>query len=367
MTYNSYNIAPGTPVLVTGATGFTGQNLVRKLARAGVSIAAVARASSNIGPLADLPITWFRGEVHDEALIREAASGRQYIFHLAAAFRDAKSTYQDYWNIHVKSTRLLAEAAVANPDFRRLVQVSTIGVHGHVDNPPADENAPFAPDDDYQKTKLEAELWLKEFAAGNNLDYTVIRPCGIYGPGEKRFLKLFKMATGPFFPLLGQGKCLVHLVHVDDLTNAIILAATHPAARDQAFIIGANEAIATADIATIVARHFRVKSRIVRLPITPFFWAGDLCEAICKPLRIEPPIYRRRVAFYSKDRSFSVDKMRRILGYQPRHNNKTGLRGVAEWYMQEGWLQPKYSEGFYFPPNWIPLTYPGVDYLAFLL
>lgn len=339
MSENLCAIPPATPVLVTGATGFTGRNLVKKLAEAGLKIAAVARKSSDISPLDGLPITWFRGEVYDQGLIGEAARGQRYIFHVAAAFRDAKSSYQDYWNVHVQSTRLLAEAAAANPDFRRLIQVSTIGVHGHIAQPPADESAPFAPDDDYQRTKLEAELWLKDFASANNLDHTVIRPCGIYGPGEKRFLKLFKMATGPFFPLLGQGKCLVHLVHVDDLTNAMIIAATHPAARGQAFIAGANEAIATADIAGIVARHFHVKNRVIRLPITPFFWAGALCEAICKPLRIEPPIYRRRVAFYAKDRSFSVVKMRDLLGYQPRHDNGSGLIATADWYVEKGWMR----------------------------
>lgn len=339
MPENLCAIPPATPVLVTGATGFTGQNLVRKLVAAGLNIAAVARKSSNIEPLAGLPITWFRGEVYDAALIREAARGQRYIFHLAAAFRDAKSSYQDYWNVHVQSTRLLAQEAATNPDFGRLIQVSTIGVHGHIAQPPGDEGAPFAPDDDYQKTKLEAELWLKDFALANDLDHTVIRPCGIYGPGEKRFLKLFKMATGPFFPLLGQGKCLVHLVHVDDLTDAMIVAASHPEARGEAFIAGADEAIATADIAAIVARHFHVKNRVIRLPITPFYWAGDLCEAICKPLHIEPPIYRRRVSFYAKDRSFSVAKIRQTLGYQPRHDNESGLIETADWYVAKGWMR----------------------------
>ncbi|MDR3089644.1 MAG: NAD-dependent epimerase/dehydratase family protein [Desulfobulbaceae bacterium] len=339
MPENLCAMTPATPVLVTGATGFTGQNLVKKLAAAGLNITAVARKSSNLQPLANLPITWLRGEVYDEELIREAAKGQQYIFHIAAAFRDAKSNYQDYWNIHVKSTRLLAQEAANNPNFRRMIQVSTIGVHGHIEQPPADETAPFAPDDDYQKTKLEAELWLKEFAVKRDFDYTVIRPCGIYGPGERRFLKLFKMATGPLFPLLGHGKCLVHLVHVEDLTEAMMLAATAPQAKGQAFIIGANEAIATADIAAIVARHFGVKNRVIRLPITPFFLAGDLCEALCKPLGIEPPIYRRRVAFYAKDRSFTITKMQKILGFQPRYDNERGLIETADWYVEQGWLK----------------------------
>ncbi len=78
----------------------------------------------------------------------------------------------------------------------------------------------------------------------------------------------------------------------------------------------------------------------MRLPIGPFFLAGDICEAICKPLNIEPPIYRRRVAFYSKDRNFDVSKMRNVLGYSPRRSNREGIIETAESYAQKGWLKP---------------------------
>lgn len=333
-------IPAGTPVLVTGATGFTGTVLTRKLVDAGLNVSAVARESSNIEPLGDLDITWFRGDVFDEKIMRQAVSGQSYVFHVAAAFREAKSTEQDYWDVHVKSTRIICEEVLKNPNFQRYIHVSTIGVHGHIENPPATEEYPFSPGDGYQRTKLQAEEWLNAFAADKDLPYTIIRPAAIYGPGDKRLLKLFKMAMKPYFLLLGKGKCMYHLVHVDDLTNSFIIAATHPAALGETFISGAAEPIAIADIAAIVARHFSRKIKTVRLPIGPFFLAGDICEAICKPLKIEPPIYRRRVAFYSKDRNFDISKMRNVLGYAPRHGNKEGIIETADWYVEQGWLQP---------------------------
>ena len=333
-------IPAGTPVLVTGATGFTGSLLTRKLVAAGLKVSAVARASSNLEPLKDLPIAWFRGDVYDEAVMKAAMQGQAYVFHAAASLREAKGRYEDYWNVHVRSTQLIAEAAVANPGFKRLVHVSTFGVHGHVEHPPGTEESPFAPGDDYQRTKLEAESWLRDFAAQHTLDYTIMRPAAIYGPGDRRLLKLFKMAMRPCFPLLGRGKCMYHLVHVDDLTNVFLIAATHPAARGEAFVCGGDASIPVAEIARIVAGHFNVKSRIIRLPIGPFFLLADLCEAVCKPLRIEPPIYRRRVAFYSKDRDFDVSKMRNVLGYQPRFSNRDGLLQTADWYVAQGWMKP---------------------------
>ena len=333
-------IPAGTPVLVTGATGFTGIVLTRKLVEAGLKVSAVARHTSRLDPLEDLDIQWFRGDVFDEDVMRRAVAGQEYVFHVAAAFREAKSTEQDYWDVHVKSTQIIVAEVLKNPEFKRYVHVSTIGVHGHIENPPATEEYRFAPGDGYQRTKLEAEEWLNAFASEDNFPYTIVRPAAIYGPGDRRLLKLFKMALKPYFLLLGQGKCMYHLVHVDDLTNTFIIAATHPDALGETFISGADEPIAIADIARTVAGHLGKKIKVLRLPIGPFFLLADICEAVCKPFKIEPPIYRRRVAFYSKDRHFDVSKMRNVLGYKPRHTNEDGIIETADWYVKQGWLRP---------------------------
>ena len=332
-------IPANTPVLVTGATGFTGIVLTRKLVEAGLKVSAVARKSSNLEPLNDLDITWFRGDVFDEKVMKEALAGQQYVFHVAAAFREAKSTEKDYWNVHVRSTQIIAEEVIKDPNFKRYIHISTIGVHGHIEDPPATEEYRFAPGDGYQRTKLQAEDWLNEFASKTPISYTIIRPAAIYGPGDRRLVKLFKMALKSYFPLLGEGDCMYHLVHVDDLTNSFIIAATHPDAQGETIISGAEEPIAIADIARIVADHFGKTIKVIRLPIGPFFLIADICEFLCKPLKIEPPIYRRRVAFYSKDRNFDISKMKNVLGYSPRHSNKEGIVETADWYVEQGWLK----------------------------
>jgi dihydroflavonol-4-reductase len=325
-------------VLITGATGFTGSLLTRKLCQAGCNVRAIARRSSNIEPLKDLPIDWFRGDVYHKETIEAAASNVDYIFHVAALFRSSKDDDEEYRLVHLESTKLLADAALKNPDFKRFIHISTMGVHGHIPDPPGNEESPYAPGDVYQETKLEAELWIRKFSEDHGLPITVIRPCGIYGPGDMRLLKIFKMAKWPVFPILGFGRCLYHLVHVEDLTDAMILAATHKNAEGDYFLVGAESHIPLKEIASIVANEIGKKLFALRIPVLPFFILADVTEAICKPFGIEPPIYRRRVAFYTKDRSFDVSKIKERLGFVPGYSNIDGIRETARWYIENGFL-----------------------------
>ena len=332
------SIGKGDVVLVTGATGFTGVHLVQTLCKTGAEIRAIVRDSSNLEPLEGLPITLIRGDVYDEATCQEAAEGVHYVFHVAAAFREAKIQDNIYWRVHVESTQHLTKAVLNNEGFKRFVHVSTMGVHGHIEHPPATEKYPFAPGDEYQKTKVEAENWVRDYARETGLPLTVVRPCAIYGPGDRRLLKIFKMAKMSVVPVLGFGcKNLYHLVHVKDLVDFMIYASQQDSTVGEVYLCGADEAIRLIDMIGRIADRLGTNPKILRLPATPFFWIGDLCEAICKPLGIEPPIYRRRVAFYTKDRSFDTSKMRST-GYTNQYSNEMGIDELTDWYVKEGWL-----------------------------
>ena len=328
------------PILVTGATGFTGGTLVRKLCERGVAVRAIARASSNRESLQDLPIEWHVGDVFDPSVVERAVSGVRGIFHVAAAYRQAGLADDVYRQVHGESTRLLAAAAMKQPAFQRFVHVSTVGVHGHIEHPPADENYPFGPGDVYQRTKAEAELWIRDFAVRQGLPLTVIRPAAIYGPGDRRLLKIFKMAAMPICLLPGRaGGPLYHLIHVDDLTEAMLVAARHPAALGEVFICGDPAALELPDILRIIGAEYGRKIRILRLPVWPFFLAAGICETLCRPLGVEPPLYRRRVAFFTKDRSFNTARLRERLGFACRRTTGEGLRETARWYVEHGWVR----------------------------
>ncbi len=325
-------------VLVTGATGFTGRVLTHKLLDAGARVRAIARPSSKLGDLEQRDIEWLRGDVFDEALLERAVADVEYIFHLAAAFREEKSTDDDFRKVHLDSTQAMARRVQGRPGFRCFVHVSTVGVHGHIEVDRADEQYRFAPGDGYQRTKLEGEQWLKSFGDENGLPYTIIRPAPIFGPGDMRLLKIFRMVNKGYLLMLGKGKGMYHLVHVDDLTNTILLAGITPRALGEAFISAGDEPISIEDMSRVIARQLGRGVRTIRLPIQPFYWASDLCRVICTPLGIQPPIYRRRVDFYTKDRQFDNRKIREYLDYQFGYDNERGLAETTAWYRDQGLL-----------------------------
>ena len=324
-------------VLVTGGTGFTGSHLIRVLNQIGCSIRVIARESSDRSTFDGIPVDWFIGDVYSPEVVKNAMDGVNYVFHVAAAYREAKIEESVYHDVHVESTKLIAKEAIRQRNFKRMVHISTVGVLGHIDNPPADENTPFNPGDVYQRTKTEAEKWILEFSKQNELDVTVIRPAAIYGPGDRRLLKLFRLAKLPVVPLIGYTKGLYHLIHVDDLVRFMIYVTGCPAAIGKVYICGSREPISIKEMISHIADVLGRSARFVRIPAWPVFMLGDLCELVCKPLNIEPPIYRRRIAFFTKDRAFSTARMQ-ALGFAPQISDTEGLEKLCQWYQRQGWL-----------------------------
>ena len=328
----------GETVLVTGGTGFTGQHLIRTLCAAGAQVRAIARPSSNREALAELPIEWFVGEVDDPDLIARAMDGVSIVFHMATLYRTGDATEADHYRVHVTSTERLAQAALNQPGFKRFVLVSTVGVHGHIEQPPADESAPIQPGDEYQRTKAQAEQWLNDFAPAQNLPYTIIRPAAIYGPGDQRLLKVFRMARHRWAPILGKRPCLYHLIHVQDLVALLLQVAVDERAEGETFIVGNPEPIPLDQMLELIGQSLGRAPRILRLPIAPFWWLAIVCETICPKIGIAPPLYRRRIKFFLNDRSFDTRKIREVLDFAYAFTNETGLIATARWYRENGLL-----------------------------
>ena len=329
--------ATQAPILVTGAGGFTGLALTRALAARGHPVRALARKPGQVPELERAGAEVVQGDIRDPLIIQRAVEGRAVVFHLAAVFRRAGVPDSLYREVHVDATRHLIEAAAA-AGVRRFVHCSTVGVHGDVADGPADEDAPMAPGDIYQRTKLEGEAAARDAAARTGLALTVVRPGPIYGPADRRLLKLIGGVARRRFFLLGSGKPHFQMVYVDDLVEGLRLAAETPEAAGRTYILTGEEAPTLRELVQEIAAVARVPAPRVRLPVWPFWLAGALCEVVCVPLGVEPPIYRRRVKFFTNNRWFDISRARAELGFAPRMPLREGIRRTLDSYRNLGWV-----------------------------
>jgi nucleoside-diphosphate-sugar epimerase len=233
-------------------------------------------------------------------------------------------------------TRIVGEAALRH-GVESFVYCSTQGVHGDVKNPPGDEDSPITPEDYYQVTKYEGEQEVAKLVA-RGLSAVTLRPMAIYGPGDPaRFLFLFRAARRGRFLMFGSGRTFYHPLYIDNLVDAFELAGER-GGRGETYLIGDAHFYSLNDLVSAVGRSLGVDVRIVHLPFAPLWLASAACEAVCMPLGIEPPLFRRRADWFRQNRAFRIDRARRELGYDPKVDLATGLARTAAWYRENGYL-----------------------------
>lgn len=324
-------------VLVTGATGFTGGHLARRLAARGDVVTALVRSSDRAAALVQHGIRIAVGDLREPAALEAAARDVEVVYHIAAIYRQAGVRGEEYAAVNARAVADVVRAAAAG-GARRVVHCSTVGVHGDVEHPPANEDAPFRPGDVYQRTKLEGERAAVAAAAETGVEVVIARPTGIYGPGDRRLLKLFRGVARRRFVILGSGRIFYHLTYIDDLVDGFRLCGTVPAAAGRTYILAGPEVTTLNVLAGIIAQEAGVPPPRLHLPVWPFWIAGAACEALCAPLGVEPPIYRRRVDFFTKSRAFDIGRARAELGYAPQVGVREGVRRTLGWYRAHGWI-----------------------------
>jgi nucleoside-diphosphate-sugar epimerase len=324
-------------VALTGASGYTGGRLLEALVSRGDEVSALVRPRSVTPTLRERVTRLVEGDLADPEAAARLLEGVEAVVHVAAVYRTAGHPDSYYRDVNVGGTERLLEAA-ARAGVRRFVHTSTVGVHGHVEHPPADETAPIAPGDVYQATKAEAEALALDYHRRRGLPVAVVRPGAIYGPRETRFLKLFRAIARGRYAVVGSGRTFYHPVYIDDLVAGFLLALDRDEAVGECFLICGPQYVTQRELAEMVARHTGGRVLPFRVPVRPLQWAGDLVEAVCVPLGLEPPLHRRRVDFWTKSRAFSIEKARRRLGYDPKVSLEEGLARTAASYREAGWL-----------------------------
>jgi nucleoside-diphosphate-sugar epimerase len=325
-------------ILVTGGTGFTGTALVIKLLELGHEVVALDyKEGLQCDALRDRGAKVVIGSVTDREAVERSMQGVEFVYHLAAAFRELNVPNSFYDEVNVHGTRVVLETARAH-GVRKFVYCSTCGVHGNVDHPPAGEDAPIQPADYYQRTKYEAEPLVKR-DAGPSMEIVILRPAAIYGPGDpERFFMIFKRVAQGTFPMFGSGRTLYHPLYIDNLVDSFVLCLPPGVGNGREYLIADERYYPIEEIVRAVARALDVPVRIPHYPVWPVVVVGHVVEQICKPFGITPPIFPRRVDWYRQNRAFSIERAKRELGYVPRIELDEGLRRTGAWYRQMGYL-----------------------------
>jgi nucleoside-diphosphate-sugar epimerase len=325
-------------ILVTGGTGFTGSALVLRLLGLGHSVRSLDyQKGVFFNDIKNAGGELVTGSITDAGLVNKCTEGVEFVFHLAAAFRELNVSTEHYFNVNVNGTRNVLSAA-KEKEVKKVVYCSTQGVHGHIKNPPGDENSPILPEDYYQQTKYEGELVAQEFIR-KGLNVTIIRPTAIYGPGDTgRFRMIYQRVNKGFFPMFGKGDTFYHPVYIDNLVDAFLIVMDPEKGRGETYIIADEVYVTVKDLVRRVGQAMVVNLKIQHFPILPLIVAGHVCEKVCKPFGITPPIFPRRVDWYRQVRAFRIDKAKQDLGYRPRIGLDEGLKMTADWYRREGLL-----------------------------
>jgi nucleoside-diphosphate-sugar epimerase/2-polyprenyl-3-methyl-5-hydroxy-6-metoxy-1,4-benzoquinol methylase len=333
--------------LITGGTGFIGSRLALRLRADGHEVRVLGQVNNEAEAANRREIEATGAEVvlagvTEPERVAEALEGVDVVFHLAAAQHEANVGDEHFREVNVAGTETLAEACV-KAGVKRLVHGSTIGVYGENLKGTVDGSTPERPDNIYGRTKLEGEG--RALAFGDRLPVAVVRIPETYGPGDRRLLKLFKGVQKGFFPVIGPGDNPHHLIYVDDLIDALLLAATADGAVGRVCLVAGREPLTTRQMVDEAARAVGVRLPNVRLPLWPFMAAAGVMEATLKPMGIQPPIHRRRMDFFRKGFTLSTEPAREVLGFAPKWGFAEGAAETVRWYRDQGLLPPVGGHG----------------------
>jgi nucleoside-diphosphate-sugar epimerase len=324
--------------LVTGASGFIGSRLCSRLAEQGHVVRALVRRTSRRESLRQLDVELVEGDVLDRSSLEQATDGIDTVFHFAAVFRKEVPRRQ-IWATNVDGIDNLLSASMSS-GVRQFLHCSSTSVYGLSPQPPTTEKSPFVPipEDLYQESKLEAENRVRSYARSGRMSTTIVRTTGVYGPGDLRFLKLFKPIAHRRFAMIGPGKVLFSMIHIDDLLDGVMRCASQPIAMNNHYLLTGDNPISLNETAATIARAAGVPPPRWHIPVMPVYYMGYLMESILRPLNIRPPLFRRRVNFFRITRGFDNSKAKQELGFRPAVSLMEGAREMIAWYRAEGLL-----------------------------
>lgn len=315
-------------IFITGATGLVGSHAAEEALRRGHRVRALVRASSDTRWLDRHDIEKVPGDLEDPEALRRGCEGADWVFNCAAKVGDW-GTLEEFRRLNVAALRLLLDAAVAG-GVGRFVHVSSLGVYEGRDHFGTDETvAPAAQSlDAYTRSKVEAEALALEYHRERRLPVSIVRPGFIYGPRDRTVLPklLDALRNGRFF-YFGSGDQALNCIYVKNLVQGIFLAAEVPAAIGEVFNLTDGRHVSKRDFVGQVAALAGLKPPRRRIPLWLAWTLAVLMERRARRRNSPTPplVNKARYKFLGLNLDYSIEKARRVLGYEPAYTTEQGI------------------------------------------
>lgn len=323
-------------ILVTGATGLVGSALCRRLAGEARRVRALVRPTSDASFLKNIGVELMVGDVAEAADCRRAARGAGVVYHCAAYVSDWAEA-QEMIRVNVEGLQAMMEAA-SRAGARRFVYLSSLVVLGHASQVDLDESAPVVVTGDaYNRTKVLAEELALRYHRERGLPVTIIRPPYIYGPRDRQFLpRLLATLRKGAFRYIGSGFQPFSLVYVENLLDAVLAAAARTEAVGQVYHVTDGEPVTRRQLVEAVCDGLGLARPTRSVPLWVARPACRFMEGAWRLLgkREAPLLNRFRLKFMATPLTFSIEKARRELGYEPRVSFKEGMAETLAWWRQ---------------------------------
>ena len=318
--------------LVTGASGFIGGRLRERLLSGEVEVTGLDFAT-------DLKRGVIAGDISESGSWQTAAEGCEVVVHTAAVVSNAASR-EVSWRTNVLGTRHVLDAAIA-AGVKRFVHLSSVRAFGDADFPDGvAETYPVRPDGNaYVDTKVAAEQVVLQAHAAGEIECVILRPGDVYGPGSRPWTVLpVEAIRSNRFVLPAMGRGIFSPLYVDNLLDAIELACDHDAAPGQVFTITDGGGIECREFFGHYSRMLgKAPPRV--LPTIAAMGLAAVPEAAAKIGGTDTEATRATMRYFARPGTYSIEKARSILGYEPAVSLEAGMRETETWLRAHGLLR----------------------------
>lgn len=322
-------------ILVTGATGFVGGYLTRRLLDQGHKPRLLVRNPDKAEAFRQAGAEVVKGDLLDAASVARAMQGCDTVYHVAAQMLKEGLPRAHYVRANVDTTRNMVDAAVA-AGVKRFVHVSTAGVYGRLKKP-VDETSSLSPSSAYRETKALSEQICLEAHAKSGFPVVIARLSPVIGPHSNNFLGLSRALSKGQFRAIGDGSNLDHITPVTDIAKGINLCGEVPDIEGNIYLIAGDTVSTTHEILKRFTEALGAPAPVGALPNWPYRAYTRLSETLYKAFRVELP-FVYRYAFFLANKSLLNGKAKRDLGFYPTAPLPEAIAEAVAYYRQAGLL-----------------------------